>query len=488
MFAGAQGIHLLFNMARIKCISIILGPAGLGLLGTFQILQGFTGAVAGMGIASSGVRNIAERGENADRDERAKTIVMVRRLSMIGGFVGGFLLVIASLPLSQLTFNTEAFAPDIALLGIAVLLACMGEGERAVIQGMRRIRALSKLLILTAFAATISTVGLYWCLGIRGIVPSLVAIAAIDYFGSRSVSRGIHPGTTGVTWRESLCGSGNILRLGVAYMWSAALSTFVMYLARLFILREFDLPTLGVYTAAFVLSGLFVNFLLAAMAADYYPALAAASSDHIQMRKLVNAQTEIGMLLALPGVLATVALAPWIIKVFYTSEFSASADLLQWFVLGCFGRVVSFPLSYVVLALDKSGLYFVITTLAEFVHLALLWIGLQCFGLIGVAIAFCALLVFTTFMGHSVARKMIGFVWTREVLRLLWLLYTIVIAMFLATRLLPAEAAALLGIVVTGVASLVCLRKLVDRVGFEHPMLRGLHRLPGIRLVCRSEW
>ena len=66
--------------------------------------------------------------------------------------------------------------------------------------------------------------------------------------------------------------------------------------------------------------------------------------DHGAMRRMVNEQTEIGLLLALPGLFATVALAPWIIRVFYTAQFAGAAELLQWFVLGCLGRVISWPM------------------------------------------------------------------------------------------------------------------------------------------------
>lgn len=63
--------------------------------------------------------------------------------------------------------------------------------------------------------------------------------------------------------------------------------------------------------------------------------------------RLVNEQTEIGLILAVPGMPATLTLAPWIIHLFYTGEFLPASELSQWFILECLGRVLSWPLGFV---------------------------------------------------------------------------------------------------------------------------------------------
>ena len=77
----------------------------------------------------------------------------------------------------------------------------------------------------------------------------------------------------------------------------------------------------GYYQAAWALSGLFAGFVLGAMGADFYPRLSGLIHDREAAIRAVNEQTEIGVLLALPGLLATLALAPWVIHAFYTKEF-----------------------------------------------------------------------------------------------------------------------------------------------------------------------
>ncbi len=61
----------------------------------------------------------------------------------------------------------------------------------------------------------------------------------------------------------------------------------------------------GIYSAAFALSGMFVNFVLQAMGSDYYPRLTSVATNKAMMNRMVNEQTEIGLLLGVPGLLAT---------------------------------------------------------------------------------------------------------------------------------------------------------------------------------------
>lgn len=65
----------------------------------------------------------------------------------------------------------------------------------------------------------------------------------------------------------------------------------------------------GIYQAAWALSGLFAGFVLGAMGTDFYPRLTALIRDREAAVRAVNEQTEIGILLAVPWLLATLAFA-----------------------------------------------------------------------------------------------------------------------------------------------------------------------------------
>ena len=129
---------------------------------------------------------------------------------------------------------------------------------------------------------------------------------------------------------------------------------------------------------------------------------------------MVNEQAEIGILLAVPGLLATIIFAPFIILTFYSNEFTPAAELLQWFTLGSLGRVISWPLGYIALARNEKTIYITIETISQVMHVTLVFLGLQLFGLIGVAMAFATLLLFSTAITLVAAKKMTSFTWTKK--------------------------------------------------------------------------
>jgi PST family polysaccharide transporter len=158
--------------------------------------------------------------------------------------------------------------------------------------------------------------------------------------------------------------------------------------------------------------------------------------------------------------------------------------LLQWFVLGCLGRVISWPLGFVMLALGKTSLFFATETIANVVHLALIWTGLRVASLDGVAIAFFVLYVFYTAVVYFLCKRLIGFCWTRSTLRLFSILLTIVAAGFLAARTLPKWPATAFGLITFVGSSLFCLRALINLIGKEHKIVSRARLIPGVGWIC----
>jgi PST family polysaccharide transporter len=384
-------------------------------------------------------------------------------------------------PLSQYTFNSDDYALDLALLGPLVLFVNIQGGQVAVLQGMRRIGDLARLNVIGAGVGTVVAVALYGWLGLRGIIPSLLLIALIQLIVTWRFSRRVAVPKVQLTWKESLQTSSRMIRLGLVFMWNGLLIALVAYLTRSWISQELDLVAVGIFTAAFSLSGMFVNFILGAMGADYYPRLTAVNHDHDAMRRLVNEQAEIGLLLAVPGLLATLTLAPWIVRLFFTSEFLPAAELLQWFVLGCLGRIISWPLGFVMLALGKARWFFATETSANFLHLGMIWIGLSLVGLEGVAISSFCLYLFYIGLVYSVASHLIGFNWAASTLRLLYIFLPLVLGAFVSARMLSLPIATAMGVLVTGVATVFCLRELVQRLGEENNLVQRALGIPGAR-------
>lgn len=483
IMGGAAGINMLLSMLRVKFAAILIGTAGVGLLASFTALQNMIGTLAGLGLQSSAVREIAAASSRGDHVAVARIILTLRRMCWLTGFMGMLGMMLLSSWLSQLVFAKSDYAVDIAILGIAILLANISSGQKALIQGMRHIGDLARVDIIAAAVGTISAITLYWAFGLRGIIPTILMIVATQLCSSWWYARRIHVSKVKLRWSETFNQASDMVRLGIAMMFSSLLASTVSLITISLVTQQEGISATGFYSAAFALSGLFVGFVLQAMGADYYPRLTGVTHAPEQMTKLVNEQTEVGLLLALPGLLATLVFAPWVIHIFYSAEFLPAIELLQWFLFGCLGRVVSWPLGYVILALGKGRWYLLTESTFSLLHLILIYIGLSLYGVVGVAFAFFVMYLVYIVAIFMVCRHLIAFRWSySSLLEIIYSSLAFAITLMMC-KFLPIIHSLWIGSVIVMVVGIISVRGLAIRLGNDHRLVHMIKYIPGSKFI-----
>jgi PST family polysaccharide transporter len=480
---GAAGFTMLMGMVRIKFAAELIGTTGVGLNASFAAIQTLIGTLAGLGLQSSAVRDIAAAVGKDDQQEIGRKVLTLRRICWITGLIGMVTMMMLSPMISQITFGHQNYALDISALGLLILFANLSGGQMALIQGMRRIGDIARVNVFAGILATIAAISFYGILGLRGIVPALVTASAAQLALSWYFARQVPVPKVPLGIRQTFSEANDMVRLGLMMMFSSLMVSAVTYATVALITQQEGTQAVGLYSAAFALSCIFVNFVLGAMAADYYPRLTGVADDKIAVNRLVNEQTEIGLLLSIPGLIATLALAPWILNFFYTREFLNAVELLQWFVLGCLGRVISWPLGFVILALGERRWFFVTETASNLLHLVLISLGLIWFGLEGVAIAFFVLYLCYVAAVYVLCRHLTGFNWSTDCRRIALYTLPVSLIMFIASRNLSALPSALLAIAATVAIGVFCLRELVRRLGAEHRLVQYIVKIPGVKFV-----
>lgn len=473
---------MLLGMVRVKFVAVLIGTAGAGLLASFTSVQALLTNIFGFGVQSSAVRTLAAAVAKEDAQLVARAVLALRRLSWITGLAGMGALAVFSPLISELTFRSGKHAAEIAALGLVILFTNLSGAQMALIQAVRRIGDIARVNLLAAVCATAAAVALYASFGMRGIVPALISAAAFQLAFAWYFARRIPVANVTVPWRESLPDASGMVRLGLVFMWTGLLASGVTYVTVTLITQQFGLSAAGLFSAAFALSGIVVNFILGAMGADYYPRLAGSAQDSASFRQLVNEQTEVGVLLALPGLIATMTLAPWVIRLFYTSEFLPAVNLLHWFLLGCFGRVVAWPLGFVMPALGREKWFLLSETGGNVLHLALIFLAVHLFGLTGVAVAFFVLYLAYTIGVFSIARHLVGFRWSRDSARLITYSCATLFACLISVNLVGLWPATLVGIAATIAVSVHNLRQLAKRLDPDHSLARIVRRVASFRL------
>jgi enterobacterial common antigen flippase len=467
LIGSASVLNIAIGIVRTKVMAILLGPAGVGLMGLYGSIADLTRSVAGMGINSSGVRQIAEAVGSGDTQRISRTAIVLRRTSIILGVLGAALLIVFSKQASNLTFGTEERAGAVALLSIAVFFQLVADGKGALIHGMRRIADLAKMGVLGALFGTLVSITIVYFLRDEGIVPALITVAMLSMITSWWYSRKAQVNPPLMTSSQVRQEATSLLKLGFAFMGSAFLMMGAAYAVRTILLRNVGLEATGLYQSAWTLGGLYVGVILQAMGADFYPRLVGAANDNARCNRLVNEQAQVSLLLAAPGVIATLTFAPIVIALFYSAKFSSAVDALRWICLGIALRVISWPMGFIVVAKNNQALFFGVELAWTVVNVGLTWLCVGSFGLNGAGIAFFGSYVFHGLMIYSVVRRLSGFRWSAANRKTGLMFVSMIGVVFCGFYTLPPLLATAVGTLVVILSGAYSARILVGLLSLE---------------------
>ncbi len=468
IIGGSSIINIGIGIIRTKAMALILGPAGFGIMGLYSSIIDLTQSVAGMGVSSSGVRQIAEAAGSGDTGKIATTTSVLRRTSLFLALMGAVFLFGLSKQVSALTFGSDQYSTGVALLSLAVFFNLLSASQSALLQGLRRITDLAKISILGALFGTLISIPTVYFLHEDGIVPSLILIAALTLLTSWFYRRKINLPDLPVSRSLLRLEQSALLKLGFAFMFSGLMMTASAYVVRIIIVRNVNFDAAGLYQSAWTLGGLYVGFILQAMGTDFYPRLTAIANNNTECNRIVNEQAHVSLLLAGPGVIATLTFAPVVIALFYTSKFYGAIETLRWLCLGMTLRVVSWPLGFIIVAKGAKNIIILSELAWATVYLGFAMVCVKLMGLNGAGIAFFLSYIFHVLMVYVIVRRLSQFRWSRANTQIISLYTALIGIVFYSFYTLPALAAIGIGILATVLSMIYSLRVILVLVSIDN--------------------
>lgn len=467
VIGGSTAVVMILRMVRTKVVAVILGPGGVGIEAILDSVATLSRTIVDLGVSSSGVRQVAAAVGSGQAHVIARTVYALRRVCFVLGTVGAATLFLSRHYISRLAFGNDEHATSIGLLSFMLLLGAVTGGQGALLQGMRRIADLARVNIVGTLVSVVVTIPIVLIWDARGIPYYMVLAACASGLVSWSYARRVHVErltlSSSEVWREAR----GLLRLGSAFMASGVMSAGALFVLRALVARTEGAAGTGQFQAATALSMVYVGFIVQAMGTDFYPRLTAAASDRVRSNRLVNEQSEVALLLALPGVLATIAFAPWVVRLLYSNRFDQAAEILCWQMTGNFLRLASWPMGNILLAQGRGTLFVLTDAAAWTVYLALAWIGLRWFGLPGMGMAFFGLYAFHVALIAIVVATCFGFRWSAANLRLLTVGGCMVSATLVSRMSLAEPLATIVGAGFTAAAVVLSLNNLIAILGVD---------------------
>lgn len=472
IIGGSSLLNILVSLVRTKVLAVLLGPSGVGLVGLLLTLMTTVSSVAAMGLGTVGTRQVAEA---AGRDDALKLAIVRRALfwaTMILAVVGAVAMWLLRELVAERVLADQSLANEVGWLGLGVALTVAAGSQGALLNGMRRIGDMARLSILSGLVSTILGLAALWLWGRNGLIVFILSAPFSSFvLGHFFVSRLPRPHTQITPLPVLMVQWRTLFRLGAAFMLTGLIWNVGHLIVRALVQRELGADELGHFQAAWAISMTYIGFVLQAMGADYYPRLSSSMHDHAAANKMVNEQTEVALLLAGPVILAMLGLAPWVIKLLYTSEFAAAASILRWQLLGDILRVAAWPLGYVILASGDGRRYLLMESFAVSVLVAGIWLGLSTFGLEATGMAFLLMYLVYLPVVYFLAKRKIGLAWAPTIFRLTCFL-VVIGALITAVALFDTRFGVLIGLVASVAFGFFALAKLSHMANLTGPLAR----------------
>jgi len=467
LFGGVQVFNILIQIIRSKVIAVLLGPSGMGIIGLLNSTTSFIGSLTNFGLGTSAVKNVSEANFSG-KTERISTIVTVlRRLVWITGLLGTILTIIFSPWLSQITFGNEKYTTAFIWISVSLLFNQLSNGQMVIIQGMRKLRLLAKANLSGSTLGLIVTLPLYYFLGFDGIVPGIIGTSLASMLVSFFYSRKIPVVPVQITVPQTLKEGKNMLQMGFLISLSGLLTLGASYILRIFIGRIGGIAEVGLYTAGFAIINSYVGLIFNAMGTDYYPRLSAMANDNRKCTIAINQQSEIGILILAPIIVAFLIFIKWVIIILYSNQFVAVSGMIYWASFGMFFKVVSWAIAFIFLAKGTSKLFFWNELISEIYILLFNLVGYHFMGLTGLGISFAAGYLIYLFQVYTVSKIQYGFSLNRDFIRIFIIQFAIAIAAFLCIRFFNQPYTYLFGSVLILFSCWFSLKELDKRIGLK---------------------
>lgn len=420
VFGGVQGLVTLMTIVRTALVSRLLGTAGFGINESFNRTLNLVKSTTDLGLSFSAVRKISEYMEQDDRESLELSVLTVRSWALLTAVFG--LLVCALLaPLFSLwAFDGDAgYTISFILLSPVVFASAINGGEMAILKGARKLSQIALSQLLVVGCTFVISIPLFWFLGLRGLVPSLVLVSVASASVTCFFSFRAFPYRVSLFNRSVLKGGLDMIKLGVfftiaAFFGSGALSAVANYL-----MTHGGAEVVGAYGAGYLLVSYLGMFVFSAMEADYFPRLSSVNTEKRAVNVLANRQVEVALLLMAPMVALFMVFLPLVVNVFLSAKFADAIPMTRIAVLSLVFKAATQPLAYISLAKGDSRTFLLQEVLYDlFIVLAVV----VCFNLGGLKLTGLALLasgVFDMLVVGTVTAVRYGFRYSWQALKVM---------------------------------------------------------------------
>lgn len=381
ILGGVQIINIIIGVVRNKIVSILLGPAGMGIVGLLQSTVNAIYGISNCGLTTSALKNVSVAYEQKDPIALGKVVYVIKRLLWITGLIAVIICIAMSRQLSLWSFGNEDFTLPYRWLSISLLLMQLTNGNQMIIQCCRQLKMYAKANVIGNFCSLVITIPLYFIWGVDAIVPALILLSLSTFIISFIYERKLKIKENKVENVEFKEISLDIFKIGIAIAIAGVFPDCLAYYLRIFMSSHGGVEDVGFYAAGFAILNTYVGLIFTAMSTDFIPRLNAVADDNVACQDTINKQIRIAAMILLPILTVFIIFSWLIVRILYTEEFYPMIGMMMWGAVGCFIRSADWSMGNLYVPKRDAKVYLCLNWLSAAMSIGL---NIYCYLLWGV--------------------------------------------------------------------------------------------------------
>jgi len=469
LFGGVQVFQILIGIVRMKFVAVLLGTAGVGIIGLLNAPVQLIISITGLGIAVSAVRDISNAKGSDDETRFSRVVMTLRRWSWFTGLLGAVVTITMAPLLSTWSFGDKEYTWAFVWLSVTLLLKAISKAQTSILQGTRRLRDMARATVIGSAVGLVTSVPLYYFFGVKGIVPAMIITSVTALLLSWYYARKVEVSEIRMTASETFRSGLGIAKLGIYMTIAGFIATFSTYVLNAFISNRGSIDQVGLFNAGWGVVGQYTNLIFAAMATDYFPRLSAMQDDNRKMNELVKQQTETALLIMSPLLALLIISMPLVVRVLYTPAFLPMVMFASLTVLGTPFKAMSWAMGYVNLAKGSGRLFVILEVISGMLMLGLNLLFYHLYKLNGLGISYIISYLFGVLLVYVVLKSKYNITYGfRDIKR--YIITYLLVAMSFSTVFIQDQflryGAGIVALIVITLYSLKVLNELMDIKSF----------------------
>jgi PST family polysaccharide transporter len=379
-------VKMLAGFISVKVVAVIIGPAGIALLGQLGNFSTIIMSIATGGIKTGVTKYIAEYKDDTNSiNEYIGTAV---KITLFFSVLCGLFLIVGSSLLSLKILLDTKYNFVFIVFGVTLIFYTLDTLLLAIINGYKQFNLYVKVSIISSVFGLLLSLILVIPFGMNGALLNAVTSQSLVFIASVFVVKRSKIISLSL---DSLWGKFNSLkakqyfRFALMTLVSALTVPVSQLIIRDYIINQFSIQAAGWWEGLNRLSNMYLMIITSSFGVYYLPKLSEASNSDTIIKTIKTAYKVITPCLIL-GLIAVYFGRFVIIKLLFSSEFYEMSGLFFWKIIGDFFKISSWLIGYLMLAKAMTKLFIVTEISFSALYVGLVFIFCNLIGLQGIVL------------------------------------------------------------------------------------------------------